>query len=268
MSKRKIEVPVLADVIDEDGRHPEWLFWVGSAGSYDDRAKKITRDFVRILEHTHTDYAVLGEEEIDTGDSAKRAGNEFLFQMQAADIIALLNEYGVKKIVTCDPHDYNTLKNEYPELGGKYDVWHHTQFIKNLIDEGKLEMDNGHFSKQRITYHDPCYLGRGNGEYEAPRFVLKQLRAGFVEMERHGSRSLCCGAGGAQMFKEAEPGTMEVNELRTQDAMAVQPDIIVTACPFCMTMMSDGVKFIDKADEVAVLDLAEVVSKALGLEAQ
>ena len=255
----------MADLFAEE-RKPEYLFWVGSAGSYDDRAKKITRSFVRILEYAHVSYAVLGTEETDSGDAAKRAGNEFLFQMQAAQIIETLKMYEVKKIITCDPHDYNTLKNEYPDLGGEFEVFHHTEIIWNLIENGIVKMkDETVFSKKRFTYHDPCYLGRGNRIFEQPRNILLSVGQ-LVEMDRNKSKSLCCGAGGAQMFKEAEKGTKEVFELRTEDVLAVQPDIVAVACPFCMTMLTDGVKFKNKEEEIKVLDIAEIVSRALGLE--
>ncbi len=260
-NKRKIKVRTMAEMAD-DGKKPEYLFWVGSAGSYDDRAKKITRDFVKILEHAKVDYAVLGTEEIDTGDNARRAGNEFLFQMQAMQNIEVLNSYEVKKIVTCDPHDYNTLKNEYCDLGGNYEVYHHTQLIKKLINENKLKINDTELTGKKITYHDPCYLGRGNNEYEAPRFILKQLKSSLVEMNRNKSRSLCCGAGGAQMFKEAEKGDKEIYELRTEDALEVKPDIIATSCPFCMTMIMDGLKMKDMQKAAEVLDIAEIIVRS------
>lgn len=263
-NKRKIKVPVMAKLAAE-GKQAEYLFWVGSAGSYDDRAKKITRAFVQILDHAKVDYAILGSEETDTGDSAKRAGSEFIFQMQALQNIEVLNTYNVKKIVTCDPHDYNVLKNEYPELGGEYEVVHHTQLIQELIEKGSIKIDDKTFNNQTITFHDPCYLGRGNGEYDAPRYIINKLNAGFTEMSRNKQRSLCCGAGGSQMFKEAESGDMEVYALRTKDAIETKAEIIATACPFCMTMMSDGLKMEEKQEEIKVLDIAEIISKALDL---
>ena len=261
---KKIHVRTMAELMAE-GKTAEYLFWVGSAGSYDDRAKKISRAFVKILEYCNIDYAVLGEEETDSGDPAKRAGNEFLFQMQAMQNIEVMNAYGVKKIVTCDPHDFNTIKNEYPELGGNYEVYHHSQFIDKLISEGKLKINGTKLSGKTITFHDPCYLGRGNKEYDAPRNVIKATACNLVEMERHKSRALCCGAGGAQMFKEAEKGDMEIFELRTMDALEVNPDIIATACPFCMTMLTDGVKLKEKEDSIQVLDIAEIIVDALGI---
>ncbi|MCD6366093.1 MAG: (Fe-S)-binding protein [Bacteroidales bacterium] len=264
MGKRKIEVPLMANLTAQ-GKKPDILFWVGSAGSFDDRAKKITRSFVKILEYAGINYAVLGNEETDTGDSARRAGNEFLFQMQAIQVIETLNAYGVKKIITCDPHDYNILKNEYPELGGNYEVIHHSELIKELIDSKKIILDKKIFGKIRMTYHDPCYLGRGNGVYEAPRFVIHQLTDNLTEMHRNRSKALCCGGGGAQMFKEAEKGDKEVYELRTEDALLVDPEVIVTACPLCMTMFMDGIKMKEKESEIKILDLAEIIAESLFL---
>jgi Fe-S oxidoreductase len=255
-----MNVPTMAEMMAQ-GKQPEVLFWVGSAGSYDDRAKKITRAFVKILHKANVDFAVLGTEESSTGDVAKRAGNEFLFQMQAMTNIEILNAYEVKKIVTCDPHSFNTLKNEYPGLGGNYEVYHHTQFIKKLIDEGRLNID-GSLGNQRITFHDPCYLGRANDEYESPRDLIKKLGVNLVEMKRSKNRALCCGAGGAQMFKEPEKGDMDVNILRTKDALEVKPDVIATGCPYCNTMMTDGVKFHEKEDSIAVKDIAELIAEA------
>lgn len=254
-------VPTMAEMMAE-GKQPEILFWVGSAGSYDDRAKKITRAFVKILNKANVNFAVLGTEESNTGDVAKRAGNEFLFQMQAVMNIEVLNAYEIKRIVTCDPHSFNCLKNEYPGLGGNYDVIHHTQFIKELISSGRLTLEGNTYKGKRITFHDPCYLGRGNGVYDAPRDVLKKTNATLVEMKRHKRTGLCCGAGGAQMFKDAEPGDKEVNELRTEDALETQPEIIATGCPYCNTMMTDGVKFKEKEAEIKVLDIAELIAEA------
>ncbi len=248
-----------------EGKQPEILFWVGSAGSYDDRAKKITRAFVKLLNKAQVDFAVLGTEESSTGDVAKRAGNEFLFQMQAMMNIELLNGYEIKRIVTCDPHSFNTLKNEYPGLGGNYDVIHHTQYLKELIDSGRLTVTGEGYRGKRITFHDPCYLGRANAVFDAPREVLSQTNAELVEMKRHKKTALCCGAGGAQMFKEPEKGDMDVNVLRTKDALETQPDIIATGCPYCNTMMTDGIKAHEKEDSVTVLDVAELLANAQGL---
>lgn len=257
----QLKVPTMAEMMAE-GKQPEILFWVGSAGSYDDRAKKITRAFVKILNKANVNFAVLGTEESNTGDVAKRAGNEFLFQMQAVMNIEVLNGYEVKRIVTCDPHSFNCLKNEYPGLGGNYDVIHHTEFIKDLLSSGRLKLEGNTYKGKRITFHDPCYLGRGNGVYDAPRDVLKKTNATLVEMKRHKSTGLCCGAGGAQMFKDAEPGNKEVNVLRTEDAIETQPEIIATACPYCNTMMTDGVKFKEREAEIKVLDIAELIADA------
>lgn len=247
------------------GEKPEVLFWVGCAGSFDDRAKKITRAFVKILNSVGVNFAILGTEESCTGDPAKRAGNEFLFQMQAMTNIQVMNAYEVKKIVTTCPHCFNTLKNEYPGLGGDYEVLHHSQFLQKLMEEGKLKIEGGEFKGKKISFHDPCYLGRGNGEYEAPRALLEQLDAELVELKRCKSKGLCCGAGGAQMFKEAEPGTKEVNIERMEDVVEASPNIVAVGCPFCMTMMTDGVKNKEKEDTLKVYDLAELIAEGNGL---
>ena len=261
----EFKVPTMAQMI-ADGETPEILFWVGCAGSFDERAQKITKDIAKILHHVGLKFAILGTEESCTGDPAKRAGNEFLFQMQAMANIELLNAYEIKKIVTGCPHCFNTIKNEYPELGGNYEVIHHTQLIQGLIDEGKLKASNGEFFKgKKITYHDPCYLGRANGVYEAPREILQQLDADLVEMKRCKTNGLCCGAGGAQMFKEPEKGDKDINIERVEEALSLSPNIIAAGCPFCMTMLSDGVKHFEKENEVQVLDLAEITAKANGL---
>ncbi len=262
--KRQIKVRTFAELATEN-KTAEYLFWVGSAGSFDDRAKKITRDFVKILESAEIDYAVLGEEETDSGDSARRAGNEFLFQMQAMQNIEILKMYDIKKIITCDPHDFNTLKNEYPDYDGHFEVYHHTEFINKLINENKIHVNPSKYKNKKITYHDPCYLGRGNNIYNAPRDIIKKTSGTLVEMERNRSRALCCGAGGAQMFKEPENGEMEIFELRTMDALEINPEIIITACPFCMTMLTDGIKMKEKEDKIEVLDIAELIAKANGL---
>lgn len=247
------------------GEKPEVLFWVGCAGSFDDRAKKITRAFVKILNSVGVNFAILGTEESCTGDPAKRAGNEFLFQMQAMTNIQVMNAYEVKKIVTTCPHCFNTLKNEYPGLGGDYEVLHHSQFLQKLMEEGKLKIEGGEFKGKKISFHDPCYLGRGNGEYEAPRALLEQLDAELVELKRCKSKGLCCGAGGAQMFKEAEPGTKEVNIERMEDVVEASPNIVAVGCPFCMTMMTDGVKNKEKEETLKVYDLAELIADGNGL---
>lgn len=246
------------------GEMPEVLFWVGCAGSFDERYKSVTRAFVKILNKVGTSFAVLGPEETCTGDPARRAGNEFLFQMQAVSNIQVLNGYGVKKIVTACPHCFNTIKNEYPELGGNYEVIHHSTFLQQLINEGKVKLaGGGEFKGKKITYHDSCYLGRANQVYEAPREVLQALDAELVEMKRCKTKGLCCGAGGAQMFKEPEKGNKDINVERTEEALATGATIIAAACPFCLTMMTDGVKNQNREHNVQVLDLAELIEKSM-----
>lgn len=258
-------VPTMAEKM-ANGESPEILFWVGCAGSFDDRAKKITKAIVKILNKCQVDFAVLGTEESCSGDPAKRAGNEFTFQMQAMMNIEVLNAYEVKKIVTACPHCFNTLKNEYPELGGNYEVIHHTQLIQDLINTGKLALEGGEtFKGKKITFHDPCYLGRANDVYEAPRSLIEKLDAELVEMKRCKTKGLCCGAGGAQMFKEAEKGNKEINIERTEDALETQAEIIATGCPFCNTMMTDGVKNFEKEGAVIVMDVAELIAHAADL---
>ena len=259
-----MNVPTMADMMAQ-GKQPEVLFWVGAAGSFDDRAKKITRAFVKILHQANVDFAVLGTEESSTGDAAKRAGNEFLFQMQAVTNIEVLNAYEVKKIVTCDPHSFNTLKNEYPSLGGKFEVFHHTQYIKKLISDGRLVINDTVLKNKKVTFHDPCYLGRANNVYEAPRDLIRKLEAELVEMKNCRRNGLCCGAGGAQMFKEPEKGNKDVNVERTEQALDVKPQIIAAGCPFCNTMMTDGVKAKEKESDVAVMDIAELIANAQDL---
>ena len=259
-----IEIYTFSELLAQ-GKTPEILFWVGCAGSFDERAKKITKAFANILNQANVSFAVLGSEEGCTGDPAKRAGNEFLFQMQALTNIEVLNGYNIKKIVTTCPHCFNTLKNEYPELGGQYDVMHHTQFIKSLLNDGRLTVDGGSFKGKRITFHDPCYLGRANNIYEAPRDVLEKLDAELSEMKSCKQKGLCCGAGGAQMFKESEKGNKEVNIKRTEQALETQPDIIAAGCPFCNTMLTDGIKNKKKEEEVKVLDIAELINQASDL---
>jgi len=257
-------IPTMAEK-QAEGKSPDVLFWVGCAGSFDDRAKKITKAFAKILIQAKVDFAVLGAEESCTGDPAKRAGNEFLFQMQAVSNIEVLNAYEVKKIVTTCPHCFNTLKNEYPELGGSYEVMHHTEFLKSLFDEGKISIEGGKFAGKRITYHDPCYLGRGNDIYEAPRELIEKLEVELVEMKRCKSNGLCCGAGGAQMFKEAEKGDKEIFIERTEEAIETKPEIIATGCPFCNTMITDGIKNKEKETSISVVDIAELIADAQDL---
>lgn len=258
-----MHVPTMAEML-ASGEQPEILFWVGCAGSFDQRAQKVTKAFATILQQTGIKFAILGKEEMCTGDPARRAGNEFLFQMMAYNNIQTLNNYGIKKIVTTCPHCFNTLKNEYPALGGTYEVLHHSSLLQQLIDAGKVKLkEGGSFKGKRITYHDSCYLGRTNNIYEAPRKVLEALDAELVEMKRCRSNGLCCGAGGAQMFKEEEKGDARVNWERTNEAVATGAQVIAAACPFCNTMMTDGVKVAGKEYNVEVLDIAELVAASL-----
>ena len=263
-TKEKIPVPVMADLAAK-GEKPEYLFWVGCAGAFDDRYKKVARAFAKILNYLDVSYAVLGTEESCTGDPARRAGNEMLFQMQAIQNIEILNGYEVKKIITICPHCYNIFKNEYPDLGGNYEVINYTELIHDKIKSGDLKIDTAIFKDNKITYHDPCYLGRANGIYDIPRNVLKAIPSEKAEMKRNKSFALCCGAGGAQMFKEAEKGDKEVFIERTEDALETGADIIATACPFCMTMMTDGIKYKNKEEEIKNYDIAEMVALSLGL---
>jgi Fe-S oxidoreductase/nitrate reductase gamma subunit len=259
-----ISVPVMKDAISH-GEHPEYLFWVGSAGAFDDRYKNVIRSMARILDHFKVSYAVLGTEETSTADAARRAGNEMLYQMQTLMIIDTLKSYNVRKILTCDPHAYNTFKNEYPDLGGDFEVVHHTQFLSDLINKGTVKLNGGKFVDRTITYHDPCYLGRANREYGAPRRILKEISAKMPEMPRNRSFALCCGAGGGQMFKEAEKGSKEVFLERTEEALGTGADIIATACPYCMVMITDGLKYKNAEDSVKNYDIAELVCMALEL---
>ncbi len=257
------KVPTAAELAAA-GETPDVLFWVGCAGSFDDRYKNVTRAFVKILNKLNIKFAVLGQEESCTGDPARRSGNEFLFQMQAMSNIQVLNGYEIKRIVTACPHCFNTIKNEYPVLGGHYEVMHHSQFLQELINNGKVTLKGGgEFKGKRITYHDSCYLGRANGIYEAPREVLEALDAELVEMKRIKAKGFCCGAGGAQMWKEPEPGTKDVNVERADEALATGAQTIAVACPFCMVMLSDGVKARNKENEVNVVDLAELIDRSL-----
>ncbi len=260
----ELKVPTMAQCA-ANGEQPEVLFWVGCAGSFDDRAKRITKAFVQLLNEAKVSFAVLGTEESCSGDPAKRAGNEFLFQMQAISNIEVMNAYKVQKVVTACPHCFNTLKNEYPGLGGTYQVMHHTQFLMQLLSEGKIKVSGGQYKGKRITFHDPCYLGRANNVYEAPRDLIRKLDAELVEMKNCKTRGLCCGAGGAQMFKEPEKGDKDVNIERTEQALEIKPEIIAAACPFCNTMMTDGIKNKDKEHAVRVMDVAELIAGAADL---
>lgn len=266
MTKVAMKIPVMSDLAQK-GEKPEVLLWVGCAGSYDDRYKKVIRALVRVLNVAGVDFAVLGPEETCTGDPVRRAGNEFLFQMQAKAVIQILNGYGVEKILTACPHCFNVMKNEYPALGGSYNVMHHTDFLNDLIDEGRLVLDEApDIQGRRITYHDSCYLARGNNIVASPRNLLRRLHAEMTEMERHGRQGLCCGAGGAQMFKEPEQGDKDINIERTEEALATGAQVIASACPFCMTMLSDGVKNKEREEEVKVLDIVELIAMSQTIE--
>ena len=260
-----MKVPTLLEMSSR-GEKPEVVFWIGCAGSFDDRSKKITKAFVKILNNSNISFAVLGAEESCSGDPAKRSGNEFLFQIQALQNINSLNNYNVTDIVTTCPHCFNTLKNEYPELGGKYNVFHHSQFLKRLLLSGKLKVEGEKFKGKKITYHDPCYLGRANNEYKAPRELIEKLKANLLEMKNSKSNGLCCGAGGAQMFKEPEKGNKDINILRTEQALDTKPDIIAAACPFCNTMLSDGIKATHDNSDIKVLDVAEIIDASVSKE--
>jgi len=260
MNMNKLSVKTMAEYFAE-GKNPDILYWVGSAGSFDDRAKKITKAFVKILNKAQISFGVLGTEETSTGDAAKRAGNEFLFQMQAMMNIEVLNSYNVKHIVTTCPHAYNTFKNEYPSLGGKFKVQHHSEYIFELLKSNKIKV-NKNLEGQKVTYHDPCYLGRANDVYDPPRELIRSLGVDFVEMKRNKRRSFCCGAGGAQMFKEAEKGTNEINIVRTQEAIETNAKIIATGCSFCNTMMTDGVKNLAEG-KLKTKDLAELIADSI-----
>lgn len=262
MSKLKIKT---VEDFQKEGKSAEILFWVGCAGSFDDRAKRITKAFVKILNSANISFGVLGKDESCTGDPAKRAGNEFLFQMQAISNIEVLNSYEIKTIVTTCPHCFNTIKNEYPELGGVYEVYHHTQFINKLLEEGRFSIDGGTFRGKKITYHDPCFLGRANKVYNAPRNLIKKIDAELSELKRCKSKALCCGAGGAQMFKESEKGEKEINIERANEIKDNPAKIVATGCPFCNTMLTDGTKSFEDNDTVEVFDVAELIVKAKDL---
>ncbi len=264
-NKLNYHVPTMAELVQKE-IEPEILLWIGCAGSYDERYKKVTIAFVKILNVANVSFAVLGEEETCTGDPARRAGNEFLFQMQAIANIQVLNGYNIKKIVAACPHCYNTIKNEYPDLGGSYEVVHHSEFLNQLINDGRLIIEeNNTFKNSKITYHDSCYLGRSNQIYDAPRQLIETLQADLIEMEHHKENGLCCGAGGAQMFKEPEKGDKDINIARTEEALKTNSNIIASACPFCMTMLSDGIKNKEQEEQVKVLDIAELIAQSKNL---
>ena len=260
----KLEVPTLAS-LETEGKKASVVFWVGCAGSFDDRAKRITKAFVKILNSANISFGVLGKDESCTGDPAKRAGNEFLFQMQAITNIEVLNSFEIKSIVTTCPHCFNTLKNEYPDLGGNFKVYHHTQFINKLLEEGRFSIEGGSYRGKKITYHDPCFLGRANNEYNAPRNLIKKIDAELAELKRCKSKALCCGAGGAQMFKESEKGKTEINLERAEEIKENSSKIVATGCPFCNTMLTDGTKSFEKEKQVEVLDIAELIVRAKDL---
>jgi len=264
METRKIEIPVMADLFAK-GEKPEYLFWVGCAGAFDDRYKKVVRAFAKILTHLKISFAVLGKEEICNGDPARRAGNEMLYQMQALQVIEIFKMYEIKKILTICPHCFNIFKNEYPDLGGNYVVVNYLQFLNSHIEDGSLKIDSASLDNISVTYHDPCYLGRANDIYDEPRNILRKITGNLVEMNRNKSYSLCCGAGGAQMFKEAEKGEKEVYMERTEDALKTGAKIIATACPFCMTMLTDGLKYKNKELEIRNLDIAELIAQSIDL---
>jgi heterodisulfide reductase subunit D len=264
MESRKIEVPVMADLFSR-GERPEYLFWVGCAGAFDDRYKKVVRAFAKILTHLDISYAVLGKEESCTGDPARRAGNEMLYQMQALQNIEIFKLYGIKKIITICPHCFNIFKNEYPDLGGHYEVINYVQFLEPFIEDGRLNINKDALKNVKITYHDPCYLGRANEIYNEPRKILRSLTGNFVEMERNKSFALCCGAGGGQMFKEAEKGDKEIFIERIEDALTTDAKVIASACPFCMTMLTDGLKYKNKEEEIKNWDIAELIVQSLEL---
>ena len=257
-----MNIPTLKE-LNEKGIDPEILFWVGCAGSFDDRAKKITKSFVRLLNKAEVSFGVLGVEESCTGDPAKRAGNEFLFQMQAVSNIEVLNSYNIKKIVTTCPHCFNTIKNEYPSLGGSYDVIHHTQLLDQLIKDGRIKVEKDLYKGKKITFHDPCYLGRANKEYTAPRSLINSVKADLKEMKSCKEKALCCGAGGAQMFKESEQGNQEINIKRTKQAINTNAKIIAAGCPFCNTMLSDGIKSESENMDVKVMDISEIIDDSI-----
>ncbi|MBN1117028.1 MAG: (Fe-S)-binding protein [Bacteroidales bacterium] len=264
MEKKIVEIPVMSKLAAE-GKQPEYLFWVGCAGAFDDRYKKVAKAFTKILVHLNIDFAVLGTEESCTGDPARRAGNEMLFQMQALTNIEILNGYGIKKILTICPHCYNIFKNEYPQLGGSYEVINYTVFLNEQIQQGKLKIESQIFQSEKITYHDPCYLGRGNEIYNEPRGILASIPSEKIEMKRNKSEALCCGAGGGQMFKEAEKGNKEIFIERIEDAIETKASIVATACPFCMTMVTDGLKYKNKEEEIKNYDIAELIALSLDL---
>ena len=247
------------------GEKPEYLFWVGCAGAFDDRYKKVVRAFTKILTYMNVSYAVLGKEETCTGDPARRAGNEMLYQMQALQVIEIFRMYGINKVITICPHCYNIFKNEYPDLGASFEVINYLQFLDKNIKEGKLILKKEALKNVVVTYHDPCYLGRANDIFDEPRSILNCITSDLVEMDRNKSFALCCGAGGAQMFKEAEKGDKEIFIERTEEALKTDAEVIATACPFCMTMLTDGLKYKNREGEIKNQDVAELIAQSLEL---
>ena len=244
----------------EKGAEFEYLFFVGSMGSYDRRSQKIAQAMAKVMNKAGISFAILGNEEKNSGDTPRRLGNEFLFQELVSQNIELFQKYGVKKIVTIDPHAYNTLKNEYPEFGlENVEVYHHTELLAKWIKEGRIKPTRE--VNETITYHDSCYLGRYNGMFDPPREILNAIPGvKVVEMKRNREDSMCCGAGGGLMWMEEKVGK-RINVARTEQALAVSPTVISTACPYCLTMITDGTK--EKEVNVKTLDVVEIVEKAL-----
>lgn len=259
-----MNIPIMNQLFTQ-GIRPKYLYWVGCAGAYDFRYRKVAKTFTKILLHVGEDFAILGTEETCTGDMARRAGNEMLFQLQAIKVIETLRKYDVKNIICICPHCYNTFRNEYPDLGGYYNVLHYTQYLRDLIKKGRLKLDKTNFNSLKVTFHDPCYLGRANGEYEAPRYLIRQCGFKLVEMGHCKSYSICCGAGGGQLFAHSTRGTKEIYIERTKEAIQTEANVIATACPFCMIMFTDGIKILNKDEVVQNLDIIELVAMALGL---
>jgi Fe-S oxidoreductase len=250
-----VRVESAADVKDLD-----YLFYVGSAASFDPRGQRIARAFASILQQAGVRFGILGPAETSTGECVRRAGNEMLFQQLANDLVAKLNGMGVVRIVTCDPHAFNTLTNEYPEFGGRWEVIHHTQLIAQLVADGRLRLEP---KFERVIYHEPCYLGRHNGEFEAPRAVLRRLAKDRpLEFALNREKAMCCGAGGARMWLEESIGK-RINVLRVEQALPQAPRMIATACPYCAVMMADGIAALGKDDAIETRDLAELVATAM-----
>jgi Fe-S oxidoreductase len=251
------DVPTLDDKPDA-----EYLLWVGCAGAYDDRIKKQTLALVDILKEGGVDFAVLGLEEGCTGDPARRSGNEMLYQMQAQQNVETMNAKKVKKVITACPHCLHTIKNEYPQLGGTFEVLHHTQMIRQLVESGKVVLEKGSDGVKKVAFHDPCYLGRWNGEYDAPRDLLDGVAQERIELPRNKEHGFCCGAGGGRMWMEEKIGT-RVNHNRVDEALASGADTVATACPFCTIMLKDGVDDRGASEKVQVINVSELVAKSM-----